>query len=231
MSPAFGGDSSSRSVINALQILEEVATMGPGVTAVELSRHLGLSKSATYRLVNLLAQEEFLVRTPDLGGFALGSRIDRMIGAAAGPAMSDQLRATLDEVRAGLRFGLHLFGCHRAGTARARLSLIDIDPDYPLSDPGRLLHDLTASAAGRLMAAVGSGHRSAVPTHASQIGSFIPGFGCVSVPVWGVDSSLVATLAIAAPAKHIENPETLVRLLDGPARRVAEIMAASPSGE
>lgn len=224
MSPAFGGDSSSKSVINALQILEEVATMGPGVTAVELSRHLGLSKSATYRLVNLLAQEEYLVRTPDLGGFALGARIGRMLGAAAGPPVSDQLRTALDEVRAGLRFGVHLFGCHRAGTSRARLSLMDIDPDYPLSDPGRLLHDLTASAAGRLMTAVGSGHPAAAPTHASQIGSFIPNFGCVSVPVWGADSTLVAALTIAAPAKHIENPETLVRLLADPARRVAEIM-------
>lgn len=119
---------------------------------------------------------------------------------------------------------MHLFGCHRAGTSRARLSLMDIDPDYPLSDPGRLLHDLTASAAGRLMTAVGSGHPAAAPTHASQIGSFIPNFGCVSVPVWGADSTLVAALTIAAPAKHIENPETLVRLLADPARRVAKIM-------
>ncbi|MFT4042968.1 MAG: helix-turn-helix domain-containing protein [Gordonia sp. (in: high G+C Gram-positive bacteria)] len=227
MSPAFGGDSSSRSVINALRILEEVATMGPGVSAVELSRNLGLSKSATYRLVNLLAQEDYLVRTPDLGGFALGAKVDRLVGAASGPTIPEQLRITLDEVRARLRFGLHLFGCHRPGTIRARLSLLDVDPDYPLSDPGRLLHDHTASAAGRLMSAVGSGHPSEAPVFASQIGEFIPNYGCVAVPVWGSDRSLVAALAIAAPAKHVQNPEQLTRLLADPAERVAEILRSS----
>ncbi|MGV9860684.1 helix-turn-helix domain-containing protein [Gordonia sp. NPDC003425] len=227
MSPAFGGDSSSKSVINALQILEEVATMGPGVTAIELSRHLGLSKSATYRLVNLLAQEEYLVRTPDLGGFALGAKVDRLVGAAAGQTVPEHLRVILDEVRSELRFGLHLFGCHRPGTLRARLSLLDIDPDYPLSDPGRLLHDHTASAAGRLMTVVGSGHPSAAPEYATQIGSFIPNFGCVAVPVWGVDDALVAALTIAAPAKHVENPEVLVRLLSEPAKRVADILRSA----
>ena len=105
MSPAFGSDSSSKSVINALQILEEVATMGPGVTAVELSRHLGLSKSATYRLVNLLAQEEYLVRTPDLGGFALG-----LFAVSGLPLFSAS--------RGG--FGLSLLRCCLGGTFRGR---------------------------------------------------------------------------------------------------------------
>lgn len=227
MSPAFGGDSSSRSVINALEILEEVATMGPGVTAAELSRNLGLSKSATYRLVNLLSQEEYLVRTPDLGGFALGAKIDRFVGAVAGAAVPDQLRSALDEVRSGLRFGLHLFGCHRPGTMRARLSLIDVDPDYPLTDPARLLHDHSASAAGRLMSAIGSGHPSAAPPHTSQIGSFIPNFGCVAVPVWGAEQTLIAALVIAAPAKHVENAESLARLLEEPAARIGALMRAA----
>ncbi|MEP9394973.1 MULTISPECIES: helix-turn-helix domain-containing protein [Gordonia] len=226
MSPAFAGDSSSRSVINALQILEEVATIGPGVSAAELSRHLGLSKSAIYRLVNLLAQEEYLVRTPDLGGFALGAKIERLVGVASGSTVPEQLRTTLDELRGGLRFGVHLFGCHRPGTARARLSLIDIDPDYPLSDPGRLLHDLTASAAGRLVLAVGSGHPSAAPEFVSQVGSFIHNFGCVAVPVWGRDDELSAVLVISAPAKHIDNADALARLLSEPAARVGAILRA-----
>ena len=128
MSPAFGGDSSSRSVINALRLIEEVADLGPGVTAAELSRNLGLSKSATYRLVNLLSQEEYLVRTPDLGGFALGAKIDALIGIASQQSVPDRLREVIDEVRSGVRFGVHLFGVQSPGTMRARLALLDIDP-------------------------------------------------------------------------------------------------------
>lgn len=224
MSPAFGGDSSSRSVINALRLIEEVADLGPGVTPAELSRNLGLSKSATYRLVNLLSQEEYLVRTPDLGGFALGAKIDALIGIASQQSVPDRLREVIDEVRSGVRFGVHLFGVQSPGTMRARLALLDIDPDYPLSDPARLLHEPSASAAGRLMEAVGSGHPSAAPDHASQVGSFVPNFGCLAVPVWDNSGQLIAALAIAAPAKHIEHPDGLLRVLSGPARSVAAIM-------
>lgn len=224
MSPAFGGDSSSRSVINALRLIEEVAGLGPGVTAAELSRNLGLSKSATYRLVNLLAAEEYLVRTPDLGGFALGAKIDALIGLAGQQSVPDRLREVVDEVRSGLRFGLHLFGCQHPGTMRARLTLLDIDPDYPLSDPARLLHDHSASAVGRLMDVVGSGHPSAAPEFVTQNGSFVPGFGCIAVPVWSRDDVLIGALAVAAPAKHVENPDTIRHVLAAPARAIAEIL-------
>ena len=186
----LGGDGASRSVISALELIEEVAASGPGVTANELARTLGLPRSTTYRLVNLLAQEEYLVRTPDLGGFALGRKVDRLIGTAAAATVPDRVRAVLDEARSSMRFGLHLFGFVRVGTPRARITPLDIDPDYPLSDASRILRDHRVSAVGRLLLAHDSTHRSQPIDPTTQVGSLLPGFGCIAVPVVSADGTM-----------------------------------------
>lgn len=233
MSPAFDG--ASRSVLSALAILEEVAAAGPGVTAADISRNLGLSRSTTYRLVNLLAQEEYLVRTADLGGFALGHKIDRFVGLAAAPTVPDKVREVMDQVRSSLRFGLHLFGYRNPGGTRARITLLDIDPDYPLNDPARLVRDHSASAVGRLLTEYTLGRR---PEFATQVGEFVPGFGCLAVPVLassvedarsggersGGEPDLVAALVIAAPAHRIEAYADLVAVLDEPRRRLGQVL-------
>ena len=67
-----------RAVRSALAVLEEVVAAGPGVTAKEISAALKLPQATTYRLLNLLVGEEYLVRLPDLRGFALGRRAARL---------------------------------------------------------------------------------------------------------------------------------------------------------
>ena len=57
-----------QAVRSALLILEEVAAAGVGVTAKEISAALRIPPATTYRLLNLLVAEEYLVRLPDLGG-------------------------------------------------------------------------------------------------------------------------------------------------------------------
>ncbi|GAA2048140.1 helix-turn-helix domain-containing protein [Williamsia deligens] len=210
---AFGGDGGARSVINALELLEEVAASGPGVTAIDLARSLGLSRSTTYRLVNLLAQEEYLVRTPDLGGFALGRKLDRLVGVASAAPVTDQVRAVLDDARGGLRFGLHLFGYLRPGTSRARITLLDIDPDYPLSDPSRILHDHTSSAVGRLLLTYETSDPARTIGFATQTGSFVPGFGCLALPVLSPEGHLRAALSVSAPEHRITHPTALIESL------------------
>ncbi|HKS47065.1 MAG TPA: helix-turn-helix domain-containing protein, partial [Amycolatopsis sp.] len=63
-----------KAVRNALAVLEEVVAAGPGVTAKEISAALKLPPATTYRLLNLLVAKGYLVRLPDLRGFALGRR-------------------------------------------------------------------------------------------------------------------------------------------------------------
>jgi DNA-binding IclR family transcriptional regulator len=60
---------------NAFAILEEVARSGAGISAREIAENLGIPRATTYRLLKHLVQQEYLVRSPDLSGFALGQRV------------------------------------------------------------------------------------------------------------------------------------------------------------
>lgn len=60
---------------NAFAVLEQVARSGPGVTARTLVETVPLSKATIYRILKHLVERAYLVRTPDLTGFALGPRV------------------------------------------------------------------------------------------------------------------------------------------------------------
>jgi DNA-binding IclR family transcriptional regulator len=91
-----------RAVRSALAVLEEVVASGPGVTAKEISAALKLPSATTYRLLNMLVGEEYLVRLPDLRGFALGRRAARL----APPAVTSPpaaARAVVEHLRGLVR--------------------------------------------------------------------------------------------------------------------------------
>jgi DNA-binding IclR family transcriptional regulator len=79
-----------KAVQSAFAVLEEVARCGPGVTGMEVSRNLGLPKATTYRLLNLLVEDEYLVRMPDLSGFALGRKVEMLARLADGGRTSQR---------------------------------------------------------------------------------------------------------------------------------------------
>ncbi|CDJ98917.1 hypothetical protein MIC448_1070005 [Microbacterium sp. C448] len=145
-----------RAIHSALTLLEAVAELGAGATAREISDALGLPKATTYRLVNLLVQDGFLVRTPDLSGFALGAKVVHLASVAAPvrlpSAARDLLTAARDHVRGGVHVVLYPEG---------RVSLVDPDPDFPFSDPVRLARDPGRFALGRLLLAEGGVARRA----------------------------------------------------------------------
>ncbi|MET3962304.1 DNA-binding IclR family transcriptional regulator [Marmoricola sp. OAE513] len=62
-------------VSNALSILHVVAAAPPGITAKEIHQSLQMPRATVYRIIKHLVAEEFLVRSQDLHGFALGSRM------------------------------------------------------------------------------------------------------------------------------------------------------------
>lgn len=65
-------------VDHAFAILEEVARQGPGVTARQIVEQVDMPRSTVYRILKHLVQEEYLVRSPDLSGFALGARLEML---------------------------------------------------------------------------------------------------------------------------------------------------------
>lgn len=223
-----------RAVRTALAVLEEVVAAGPGVTAKEISAALRLPPATTYRVLNLLVGEEYLVRLPDLRGFALGRRAARLSPVAV-PRLPTAAR-TVDHLRGRVRWGVHL-----AIFDGARLQVLDPDPDHPPSDADLLARLPQASALGRLLLAEQPDWRALVrdlrPVTdrtvtdpdaldavldavrrdglATQTGQLRPDRGCLAVPVRSpADGALVAGLALSGPATRVADPDPeLVTLL------------------
>ncbi|OSY42859.1 IclR family transcriptional regulator [Pseudonocardia autotrophica] len=224
-----------RAVRTALAVLEEVVAAGPGVTAKEISAALRLPPATTYRVLNLLVGEEYLVRLPDLRGFALGRRAARLAPVGV-PRLPTAARGVVDHLRSRVRWGVHL-----AVFDGGRLHLLDPDPDHPPSDPDLLARLPQASALGRLLLADQPDWRALVrelrrvtdhtvtdPDRlsrvldevteqglASQTGELRPDRGCLAAAVRSpADGRLVAGLALSGPAARVADPDPeLVALL------------------
>ncbi|MFB8275998.1 helix-turn-helix domain-containing protein [Nocardia colli] len=214
----FGGRQSS-AVLNAFAVLEAVAAQGPGITAQQISSLLELPRATTYKTVNLLVQQEYLVRLPDLSGFALGVKVAELAQAPE-PAivtvrtpLPEAVRATVAELRRNLRGGVHLMGYQCSGEAGASVLVLDADPDVPVASPARLA-DPQASAAGRLLLA--DLHRDPATSnrgYAVHIDEIQPRAGCLAVPVRRSDGALLAGLSLATSTKRLDRPEPLVHRL------------------
>ena len=236
-----------KAVRSALHVLEEVVAAGPGVTAKEISESLAMPQATTYRILNLLVAEEYLVRLPDLSGFALGRRAARL-ALPATTVLNTAARAVVDHMRAQTRWAVHV-----AWFAAGQISLIDPDPDHPAPDPSQLARFPYAFALGRLLLAEQADWRALVRDVrpftartvtseseldrtlkavardglARQCGEFREDRGCIAVPIRGPrDGRLVAGIALAGPAARIAEPnEEIIKLLRDHAARLAPLLA------
>jgi DNA-binding IclR family transcriptional regulator len=137
-----------RAIAHALAVLEEIATCGPGVTARQISANLRISPATTYRILNLLVREEYVVRLGDLSGFALGARI----GAIAESTPATGVTRAVAGVVTGLRHELGV-AVHLLSVFGIRIRMLDEDPRFPLEHRVHVMNDLSYSAAGLLVAA------------------------------------------------------------------------------
>jgi len=133
---------------NSLRILEIVAQLGTGTTAKEITDALKMPPATAYRMLNALVGDEYLARTSDLRGFALGHALSGLITAATPPTVPTAARKVVEEFRSGKRFAVHLVMFRNAS-----LRVGDEDPDYPLQSTFEMLRYPHASAAGKLMLA------------------------------------------------------------------------------
>lgn len=213
MSPADGSLSGRqpKAVQSALRVLEEVARAGVGVTAKEIAQNLSMPSATTYRLLNLLVAEGYIVRLPDLSGFSLGHRMAGLIDAAVAPTVCTAAREVLAELRLSVRFGVHLF--YFTNTA---LRAADIDTEFPPPvDEAVLNRNLRASAAGKLLLAEKRDVDELVRVsddllrqlaevrqqgYAAQTGELREDCACVAVPVRSPSGALVAALAMSGRA-------------------------------
>ncbi|MBN3455294.1 helix-turn-helix domain-containing protein [Mycobacterium sp. DSM 3803] len=235
MSPADGALSGRqpKAVQSALQVLEAVALAGVGVTAKEIAERLAMPSATTYRLLNLLVADGYIVRLPDLSGFSLGPRMGVLIDAAVSPTVCTAARETLAELRLSVRFGVHLF--YFTNTS---VRLADSDDEYPApAEESVLNHHLHACAVGKLLLAekrdadalltypLGAltdrtvTSRSALAAEletvrssdtASQTGELREESACVAVPVRSPAGALVAAVAMSG---RVDQDQLLARQL------------------
>lgn len=236
-----------RAIRNALAVLAEVVAAGPGVTAREISAALRLPRATTYRLLNLLVAEEYLVRLPDLSGFALGARAAGLTVPIV-PKPSTAARAVLAHLRGRVRWGAHL-----ASYVGGQVTMVDPDPDHPPSEAHLLARHPHVSALGKLLLAQDperrfrpgelrrfTEHTVSDPAAlaeqlavvardglARQCGELHAARGCLAVPVCAPgDGTLVAGLALSGPAVRVAEPNPdLVALLRGHAERLGPLLA------
>ncbi|MUL48881.1 helix-turn-helix domain-containing protein [Mycobacterium sp. CBMA293] len=250
MSPADGALSGRqpKAVQSALQVLEAVALAGTGVTAKDIAEHLSMPSATTYRLLNLLVADGYIVRLPDLSGFALGPRMGQLIDAAVSPTVCTTARDTLTELRLSVRFGVHLF-CFTNTSVR----LADADGEYPPpTDESVLNRHLHASAVGKLLLAekddanallgatlaaltdrtvtsksLLAEQLTEIREHgsASQTGELQVDAACVAVPVRSAAGNLVAAVAMSGRAEQDQLLHRQIPVLQGYATQLAPLLA------
>lgn len=217
-----------RAIHTALAVLEEVAAKGVGVTAREISAALGLPRATTYRLLNLLVEDEYLVRTPDLNGFALGAKVVQLAAVASPARLHTAARAVVSDARSALRGGVHVV-LFDAG----RLTVADMDPDFPLSDAVLLAREPTRFALGRLALLdsapfTSDGRRASEDLQrygaVRQIGEVAAGRGCVAVPIRAPDGHLAAGIGFSGSRHRVEHPEDVVDILRSAAEDLTPLL-------
>jgi DNA-binding IclR family transcriptional regulator len=221
-----------KAVQSALAVLEFVAVSGAGITAKEVATALGMPPATAYRLLNLLVGEEYLVRLPDLRGFAVGRKISGLAGAIAPVRVPSAAREVVASLRSSVRAGVHLV-LYTATSLRCA----GVDPDLPLAAPALVERHLHATAAGRLLLVEQPEWRALLPPSrllsvnsstvnraeeldrrlaevrgagwAGQAGELHAGVACLAVPVRSTAGELVAGVVVTStrgdvPTEHLD---------------------------
>lgn len=237
-----------KAVQSALRVLEEVARRGAGVTAKEVAHAVDLPAATAYRLLNILVAEGFLVRMPDLHGFAVGQKLNALVGGGGGPQVCHAARMTLADLRGSIRFGVHLV---RFGQTSIRI--VDPDPDHPFVSGQLLTRYLHAASIGRVYLAEQTDWRDVWPESrlrpatpltttapraldgiladvrargfAQQVGELRPESACLAVPVRSVTGKLVAAIAVSAPVDRAPALEPLLPSLQESAASLSPLVA------
>jgi DNA-binding IclR family transcriptional regulator len=250
MSPADGALSGRqpKAVQSALQVLEAVALAGVGVTAKEIAERLEMPSATTYRLLNLLVADGYIVRLPDLSGFSLGPRMGVLIDAAVTPTVCTAAREVLGEMRLSVRFGVHLF--YFTNTS---VRIADPDGEYPPpADESVLNHHLHACAVGKLLLAEKSDADALLGPQlraltartvtsksvlaeqlqlvrqndvATQTGELRDESACVAVPVRSATGALVAAVAMSGRPDQAELLSRQIPVLRECAARLSPLLA------
>lgn len=210
-----------KAIQRALRVLEVVASHGVGVTAKEVSRALDYPSATTYRILNLLVQDGYLVRMPDLKGFALGRKVTELAVFVEPRRTPQVVRDLLTEMRTQLRAGVHLLRIDYG-----RVSIWDTDPVFPPPQARKRPTEATYTALGLLLAPNGATGGGSVDSdglaHAVDADSGLPS---VAAPIRDDCGSIVACLLLLAAASTVAPGPREALMLRDYAQRLTPLLA------
>lgn len=231
----MGRSGHTDSVARALMIIEAVSDLGIATTAGEIAEYLQLPPASAYRLLNSLVAEEYLVRTTDLRGFALGNRLSTMVSAATTPFMSAQAREVCEKFRSSVRFGVHVIHFRPA-----TLRVVDADPDHPLPAERDLIRSPHASAAGKCLLAAQSRWEELLPMPPAQVtANTTTGIRALAAQIKDirahgyaveVDELAVGQAAVAVPIHDVDGTVRGAVMIAGITGRLDALLALIPAG-
>lgn len=211
----------ARSALRVLQLMSE--QVGP-MRAATVARELGLPRSSTYQLLQVMREEGFLVHYPELGSFGPSSRV-REIGTRVGAAtrLERLAQPVLDRLVSGAPVPVTahlavLAGSDVAYAARARserspatVSLVGVRLPASTTATGRSL--LAALTAEQVRAQLGGSRELARVLHetrqrgwATEVGDVDPQYSSVAAVAWDASSAPAASVGVTFRSDVPEDP-------------------------
>ncbi|MET7934349.1 IclR family transcriptional regulator [Streptomyces sp. NPDC005322] len=219
------------SVRRALAVLEAVAAGGDGITAKAVARRAGITLPTTYRLLNTLVHDGYLVRLNHSRGYGLGYKLTGLHHRLCQqlevtPGVSRELHHIHQECAAAAYYTVFRdeeivvaevvdspaarraepldIGFHQAphATAFGKVMLSCL----PVARRREYLRQrgLTRLTASTITAPdVLDGHLERVRTFgvAVEIGEFLPGLSCVAAPVFHASGQVAGAVATSVPVE------------------------------
>lgn len=162
------------------------------------------------------------MRTPDLGGFALGAKVVHLAAAAAPAHVPRAARNILERLRGQVRGGIHL-----ALIVDGHITIADSDPDFPFSDQLRLAREPERFALGILLSiARGESDRA---THDDLdtwgvVRRLGVRDGCLAAPIRDDRDAIAGALAYSGPLRRIDPPAETAALLTSAAAELGPLL-------
>ena len=129
------------------------------------------------------------------------------------------------EARAALRGGVHV-----VFFVDGRVSVVDADPDFPLSDEVRLAREPERFALGRLLLieqgrGADMARQDLVDLGATrQLGELVPAYGCVAVPIRDTTGALAGAVGFSGPRHRADDPTQVLGVLRPLAARLGPLV-------
>lgn len=216
-----------RAVERALAIFDAFDAQHQSLSLQEIGERIGMPKATTFRLVNTLQRNGFLVRLEDQR-YCLSLKILRLSGLvkgtlgireAARPAMAEVCRATAETVTLNIR----------AGVERVCIDVVDTPaPLMTIVRPGEHVSLLRGATARLLLAYAGEAEIDRIIAQCAEAqkvdprelkadlarirrqgfactsGQRIPGVTAISVPIFDIKDEVHYSLSLTGPSIRVD---------------------------